>query len=156
VAGLVLVDGVHPDYYARRLALLERLLPPAAYETFKEGALTLPPRLVDPEQFDVTASLAQVRQSLALRPLAPMPLAVLSHGVAAPPPPGYPNWPTAQDEQLWSELQDELAALEPGSTHRVVGDSDHDIPLNRPGVVVDTIGSVIVRTRAAADRRDAH
>ena len=32
VAGLVLIDAVSKDYYARRIALLKRLLPPAAWK----------------------------------------------------------------------------------------------------------------------------
>jgi pimeloyl-ACP methyl ester carboxylesterase len=148
VAGLVLIDGVHPDYYARRFAALQPLLPPDVYAAFHASSLTLPPRLLDPEQFDIVTSQAQARLALAAHPLRRLPLAVITHTIASPPPPSYPDWPVGADEALWTTLQNELAALEPGSRHVLAADSDHDIPLNRPDLVVSTIRDLVARVRA--------
>jgi pimeloyl-ACP methyl ester carboxylesterase len=146
VAGLVLIDGVHPDYYARRLAMLKQLLPPDAYAVFEREATTALPRLLDPEQIDIVTSQAQTRAALAAHPLRPMPLAVLTHGIPAE---DRPDWPNAEDEALWLQLQDELAALEPGSTHLIAAGSDHDIPLNRPDLVIAQVTRVVHAARTA-------
>ena len=146
VAGLVLIDGVHPDYYARRLALMEQLLPPDVYAAFAHEAATLLPRLIDPEQIDIVTSQTQTRAALAAHPLRRMPLAVLSHGV---PGENRPDWPVAEDEALWAQLQTELAALEPHSTRVVAADSDHNIPLNRPDLVVAQVTRVVRAARTA-------
>jgi len=76
-------------------------------------------------------STAQTRAALRAHPLRLMPLAVLSHGLVAPGtyPPG---WPGRAVEHLWSVLQNELAALEPGSDHVVATRSDHDIQASNP------------------------
>jgi pimeloyl-ACP methyl ester carboxylesterase len=142
VAGLVLIDGVHPDYYARRFAVLKPLLAPDVFNALYESSRTLPPRLLDPEQFDIVTSQAQVRASLASHALHRMPLSVLTHGIPAPPPPNIENWPVSADENLWRDLQDELAALEPGSHHVIAAHSDHDIPLNQPDLVLREVTRV--------------
>src|SRR5436309_4040462 len=59
VRGLVLIDAVHSDYYARRIALLKTLLPPAGLKATVQGLRTRPPAIVDPEQIDLETSLAQ-------------------------------------------------------------------------------------------------
>jgi pimeloyl-ACP methyl ester carboxylesterase len=149
VTGLALIDGVHPDYYARRFTALQPLLPPDVYAAFHDSSLTLPPRLVDPEQFDIVTSQAQTRAALAAHPLRRLPLAVISHGIPALPPPTYPEWPVTADEALWTTLQNELAALKPGSRHVLAADSDHDIPLNRPDLVTSAVRALVAQVRAA-------
>jgi pimeloyl-ACP methyl ester carboxylesterase len=150
VAGLALIDGVHPDYYARRLAALEPLLPPEVFAGLRASLVTLPPRLIDPEQFDIVTSQAQTAAALAARPLPTVPLAVLTHGIPAPPPPGLPDWPVAADEAVWTSLQDDLAALEPGSVHILATESGHDIPLDQPGLVTSTLVDLVGKVRAAS------
>ena len=155
MAGMVLIDGVHPNYYARRLAMLKRLLPADEYAAFRDASLRMGPRLIDSAQFDIVTSLAQTRRALARHPLPRMPLAVLNHGVASPPPPGITDFPTAADEAQWRRLQDELAALEPHSDHVIATTSDHDIPLNQPRLVVAETLKVLREARAQEPgRRD--
>ena len=91
----------------------------------------------------IVTSQAQVRATLTANPLHRMPLSVVTHGIPGPPPPGIDNWPVAADEKLWNDLQDELAALEPGSHHVVAAQSDHDIPLNQPALVIAEVTRVI-------------
>ena len=40
VAGLVLIDAVHPAYHQRRLAMLKPLLPPEVWEALRQDAMT--------------------------------------------------------------------------------------------------------------------
>ncbi len=101
VAGLVLIDAVHPAYHPRRLAMLKPLLPPELWEAFRREAMAVPNRFVDPERVDIWTSERQTRAALRRSPLRPMPLAALAHGQVDPD--AYPaGWPfVAQDEQLW-------------------------------------------------------
>src|SRR5438093_3261067 len=114
VRGLVLIDAVHSDYYARRIALLKTLLPPAGLKATVQGLRTRPAAIVDPEQIDLETSLAQTRAALARAPLHSMPVVVLTHG--RPDPPGSDPPLVAPDDRLWRNLQDELAEPGPDAT----------------------------------------
>jgi hypothetical protein len=80
VAGLVLIDAVHPAYHKRQLALLKPLLPPEVWEALRQEAMTPLHRLRDPEGVDIWTSERQTRVALRRSPLRPMPLVVLTHG----------------------------------------------------------------------------
>src|SRR5512133_3771255 len=88
VAGLVLIDAVHPAYHKRQLALLKPLLPPEVWQALRQDAMTPQHRLLDPERVDIWTSERQTRQALRRSPLRPMPLVVLAHG--RPEDPGAP------------------------------------------------------------------
>jgi pimeloyl-ACP methyl ester carboxylesterase len=109
VAGLVLIDAVHPAYHQRRLAMLKPLVPPQVWQALRRDAMTPQPRLLDPERLDIWTSERQTRVALRHTPLRPMPLVVLAHG--RPEDPGAPF--VEQDERLWRQLQRELAHLVP-------------------------------------------
>ncbi len=78
--------------------------------------------------------------------LGDVPLVVLTAGrvVDASAMPGGlpPDMPVDEMQQVWGELQNELAALSTNSTHLVV-DSPHAIHLYQPQVVVDAILQVV-------------
>jgi pimeloyl-ACP methyl ester carboxylesterase len=80
VAGLVLVDASHEEQNAR----LRALLTPEQWATFERLALTRLelPGYPELEWLDLEASFEQVRRATAARPLRPLPLVVLSRGVA--------------------------------------------------------------------------
>ena len=145
IRGLVLIDAVHSDYYARRIALIRRLLPPAAAEQLVRALRHRPPPILDPEQIDIGASQAQVRAALASHPMRPMPLYVLTRD--------HPDAPESDpvlaraDEELWRTLQDELATLVPRSRHEIAAGSGHDIQHDRPDVVVHAIRAVVTGVR---------
>jgi pimeloyl-ACP methyl ester carboxylesterase len=144
VAGLVLIDAVHPAYHRRQLALLKPLLPPEVWEALRQEAITPPPRLVDPEGIDIWTSERQTRVALRRAPLRPMPLVVLAHGR-----PEDPDAPfVAQDERLWRQLQRELAHLVPGGRLVITTHSGHDIQHQQPELVLDAIGDVVRAVRA--------
>jgi pimeloyl-ACP methyl ester carboxylesterase len=145
VRGLVLIDAVHSDYYARRVALLKTLLPPAGLKATVQALGTRPPAIVDPEQIDVETSLAQMRAGLVHAPLHSMPLFVLTHGRSDPS--GSDPRLVAADERLWQKLQDELAGLVLNSKHVIAKKSGHDIQHEQPQLVVDAIRDVVQAVR---------
>jgi pimeloyl-ACP methyl ester carboxylesterase len=144
VAGLVLIDAVHPAYHKRQLALVKPLVPPEIWEALRQDAMAVPHRLIDPEQLDIWTSERQTRVALGRAPLRPMPLVVLTRGHPEPAPPW---WPVEQAEALWLQLQRELAAMVPGSRH-VITQSGHNIPDEQPELVLDAIRDVVLAVRA--------
>ena len=144
VAGLVLIDAVHPAYHQRRVAMFKPLLPPDQWEALRQQAMAVQHRLLDPEQIDIWTSERQTRLALRRSPLRPMPLVVLAHG--RPENPGAPF--VEQDERLWRQLQRELAQLVPGGRLVVATQSAHDIPQEQPDLVLDAIRDVVQAVRA--------
>jgi pimeloyl-ACP methyl ester carboxylesterase len=144
VAGLVLIDAVHPAYHERRLAMLKPLLPPEVWEALRRDAMTPQHRLLDPERVDIWTSERQTRVALRRSPLHPMPLIVLAHG--HPEDPGAPF--VEEDERLWRQLQRELAHLVPGGRLVIATGSGHDIQHQQPELVLDAIGDVVLAVRA--------
>ena len=143
VAGLVLIDAVHPAYHKRTLAMLKPLVPPEVWEAVRQDAMTPDHRLLDPERVDIWTSERQTRVALRRSPLRPMPLVVLTHG--HPDGPGGPF--VDQEEALWRQLQRELAQLVPGSRH-LITQSGHNIQLEQPELVLEAIRDVVRAVRA--------
>ena len=143
VAGLVLIDAVHPAYHKRTLAMFKPLLPPEVWEALRQEAMAVPHRLVDPERVDIWTSERQTRVALRRSPLRPMPLVVLTRG--HPDVPGAPF--VEQQEALWLQLQRELAQMVPGSRH-LITQSGHNIQLEQPELVLDAIRDVVQAVRA--------
>ena len=136
VAGIVLVDTAHEDQDLRAAELVRRQLPPDQADALIAGMTAMPPRLVDPEQFDATASRDQLRASRTTAPLPAVPMAVLVHGL---PLGNIPPQLAELYEPIWQQMQREVAALVPGASYQVVADTTHDIHHDRPDVVADTI-----------------
>jgi pimeloyl-ACP methyl ester carboxylesterase len=139
VAGLVLVDAAHEDYYDR----LRALLTPAQWTAFTAP----PPELADDpvfERLDIDASTSAMREAAAASPLRPLPLVVLTHGRPFDWPPGVP---TAAVEALWLPLQEDLAALVPGGRLVVAEQSGHFIPGDQPDLVITAILQVVDAVR---------
>ncbi|HEX2158676.1 MAG TPA: alpha/beta hydrolase, partial [Actinomycetes bacterium] len=144
VAGLVLIDAVHPAYHKRRLAMFKPLLPPDQWEALRQDAITVKHRLIDPEQVDIWTSEHQTRLALRRSPLRPMPLVALARG--RPDDPGAPF--IEQDERLWRQLQRELAQLVDGGRLVVATQSGHNIQDEQPELVLDAIRDVVRAVRA--------
>jgi pimeloyl-ACP methyl ester carboxylesterase len=144
VAGLVLIDAVHPATIKRRLAMLKPLVPPEVWEALRQLMITVPPRLVDPEGIDIWTSERQTRMALRRSPLRPMPLVVLAHGHPDDPPPPY----VELEEPFWRQLQRELAQLVPGGRLVIATESGHIIQDDQPELVLDAIRDVVLAVRA--------
>jgi pimeloyl-ACP methyl ester carboxylesterase len=146
VAGLVLIDGVHPSYHPRSIEVAKRFVPRAQWPALVAAACGIPPVQIDAEQMDICRAEAQTRAALAAYPLHRMPLSVLTHG-------GVHFRPGSLDdaqERLWQHLQDELAAMEPGSSHVLATHSGHDIQHEQPGLVIAQVRRVIAAVRAGS------
>ena len=148
VHGLVLIDAVHQNYYARRIAMLKRLLPHAEWQATVRALRAAPPAIVDPEHIDIETSLTQARAALAAAPLRPMPMFVLTRG--RPVQSGSNPRVDAADERLWRHLQDEIAALAPRSKHAIARHSGHDIHHQQPQLSISAIHRVVQAVRHPA------
>jgi pimeloyl-ACP methyl ester carboxylesterase len=143
VAGLVLIDAVHPATIKRRLAMLKPLVPPEVWEALRQLMITVPPRLVDPEGIDSWTSERQTRAALRRSPLRPIPLVVLAHGHPDP------DTPFVElEEPFWRQLQRELAQLVPGGRLVIATQSGHIIQDDQPELVLDAIRDVVLAVRA--------
>jgi pimeloyl-ACP methyl ester carboxylesterase len=143
VAGLVLIDAVHPATIQRRLAMLKPLLPPQEWQAARQRMITVPHRLVDPERVDIWTSERQTRKALRRSPIRPMPLVVIAHGHPDP------DTPYVElEEPFWQQLQRELAQLVPGARLVVATESGHDIQHEQPELVLDAIRDVVLAVRA--------
>ena len=118
-------------------------MPPEVWEALRQQAMAVPHRFEDPERVDIWTSERQTRVALRRSPLRPMPLVVLTRG--RPADPGAPF--VEQEEELWRQLQRELAQLVPGSRH-LITQSGHDIQHEQPEVVLDAIRDVVRAVRA--------
>jgi len=144
VAGLVLIDAVHPATIKRRLAMLKPLVSPEEWEALRQAMITVLSRLIDPEGIDIWTSERQTRKALRRSPLRPMPLVVLAHGHPDDPPPPF----VEHEERLWRQLQRELAQLVPGGRLVVATESGHNIQDEQPELVLDAIRDVVLAVRA--------
>jgi pimeloyl-ACP methyl ester carboxylesterase len=144
VAGLVLIDAVHPATIKRRLAMLKPILPPEEWQAARQRMITVPHRLADPERVDIWTSERQTRVALRRSPIRPMPLVVLAHGHPDDPPPPY----VELEEPFWRQLQRELARLVPGGRLVIATESGHDIHHDQPELVLDAIRDVVLAVRA--------
>jgi pimeloyl-ACP methyl ester carboxylesterase len=144
VAGLVLIDGVHPEYHRRDIEVIKAFFPPELWPELEAIACAIPPLQIEYEQVDICTAEAQTAAALAAAPLQPMPLSVLTRGVEQFPPGSV----EAARENLWTQLQIELAALLPGSHHIVAPTSDHEIHLVHPQLFIDEVTAVVEAVRA--------
>jgi pimeloyl-ACP methyl ester carboxylesterase len=144
VIGLVLVDPVHEDWWARAAALI----PPASAEDstrLQSFRRFMTEEVADPahtpEGIDIPASAAQVR---ATGSLGKLPLIVVKAGIQDILAPGLPpDLEAALTELLQTDLPAELTALSTLSIQLDVPDSGHDIPLMQPDAVVVAIRTMI-------------
>ncbi|MCP4964539.1 MAG: hypothetical protein GY926_04830 [bacterium] len=139
IIGLVLVDSVH-EQQAQRLR--ERLSPDSWAEIARLYGSN------NPEQMDFEASAAQAAKA---GNLGSVPLAVLQadHQQTNPAEAGISEeTATETDEimqELWPQLQRDLANLSTISSHTVVTDSGHFIQTDNPTAVVDAVRSVLTQ-----------
>jgi pimeloyl-ACP methyl ester carboxylesterase len=160
VAGLVLVDAVHPEQNRRALALLppERPDESAALATLRRNLRRVndetTPWIEDMgEWVDWSASQAQAR---ALGALGALPLIVVTQGgpVEANLPPDCPADFAAYAAQAYHpmhlELQADLARLSSRGRQVIAARSGHMIQRDEPEVVVAGIREVVEAVRRGA------
>lgn len=142
VVGMVLVDSSHPDQWSEISAVLPHEQPDES-ESLKAIRSDTDPSS-NPERMDVIASAAQVR---ATKSLGDLPLIVLTHK------PGWnidPNLPpdlSAKIDQIWQDLQIDLAGLSSNSTHIIATQAGHNIQVDEPQLVIDAILKVMAQAK---------
>lgn len=134
VVGLVLVDSSHPDQFRRSLAVLPPESPDDSESTMfyrdwfsssaQDPTLEMDARLFEPGS------------------LGNLPLVVLT----VPRKERADDFPvelSAQFDQIWVQLNTELAQLSSNSAHVLVEDSSHFIQHDRPDLVINAILQVL-------------
>jgi pimeloyl-ACP methyl ester carboxylesterase len=140
VMGVLLVDSTHPEHNQRTLTVLpsEALGEPGSLREFRTLLTQLdriPPESNEWEGLDVPASIVEARERWSLHDI---PLIVLTAGQDEWEP-DFPMDVAGQYEQIWLDLQQEMASLSTNSSHRIVEDSDHLIHHRRPDSVIESI-----------------
>jgi pimeloyl-ACP methyl ester carboxylesterase len=141
IAGIVLVDSATEDQDLRAGELARSQLPSGEAEAMISAMTAMPPRLIDPEQFDHPTSREQLRASRTRTPLPTVPMTVLVHGL---PLDNIPPQLAELYEPIWQEMQRQLAAIVPDSTYQIVAGTGHDIHHQRPDIVADAINDIVV------------
>ncbi len=164
VAGLVLVDGAHPDeiipfYFSKKVWLrMMQFTMPFGLPRWRGWCGSGPHQIAAEKralgcQSHVYAthyaqweafpqSAAEVRN---LGSLGDLPLVVISRD---------PNRSSTTDdivssrrEQHWLKLQQQLVELSSNATHVVAEGSGHSVPARRPDVIVDSIRKMVAQVR---------
>jgi pimeloyl-ACP methyl ester carboxylesterase len=136
VAGLVLVDSSHPDQFRRSAAVLPPESPTDSESVrfYRDWFTNAIPDPTLKAELYVAGSLGN------------LPLIVLT----------APNKQRADDlpaglndkfNQIWVELQEELAQLSSNSSHIITEESGHFIQHDQPDLVVDAIEQVVQQVR---------
>jgi pimeloyl-ACP methyl ester carboxylesterase len=136
VVGLVLVDSSHPDSFERDAAALPPETPNESesikfYREWFASAIkdpTLPPELLEPGS------------------LGNLPLVVIT-GTNKQRADDLPAELNAKFNQIWVELQKELALLSANSTHIITSKSGHFIQHDEPELVIDAILNLLAEVR---------
>lgn len=90
----------------------------------------------------IAAETTLNQTSQPLPSLDEIPLIVLTAG-ARKQYPGISDELHEEGERVWLELQREIAATSSQSNHRIVGDSSHQMVIDRPEVVVEAIRNLV-------------
>jgi pimeloyl-ACP methyl ester carboxylesterase len=142
VVGLVLVDAWSEE--------LERLLTPQQWAAYIRLNYLAPPELAsyrDLETIDFAAASAEMRRAAGARPLRPLPLAVISHGVPFGISPDDLGFSPDALERAWSRAQYGLATLGPRARRMVAAESGHYIQLEQPELVIAAVREVVEAAR---------
>ena len=137
VVGIILVDASHPDQFARFLEAMPPESPDESAE-LRELRRNFSEPFQSIEGMDIEASATQVRTTGLL---GDIPLTVLTAGAAPS------NEIDRMLDEVWMEMQKELAALSSNSKHIVVPNATHCIQCDDPEAVADAILDVVNATR---------
>lgn len=139
VAGIVLVDALHPDYESEIIAVLPPESPgePEILKSVRQYGILPDSSFVSPENIDFIASANQVR---AAGQLDDIPLVVLTSGPSWGVPDLSPDV-EAKFRQVWQDLQDDMTSLSSNGTQMMVTEdgSFTYIPLEEPQLIIKAI-----------------
>lgn len=135
VAGLVLLDSMHPEQIERcQQYLPAKECDPEHYPWWVKTLIKMTPAVIKAEMAGATETGRQIR---AAGPLPPVPLIVISHG--KPDDPGR--------DRMWAALQQGLASESPRSTHIIARKSGHNIQGDEPGLLIQSIKDLVMQAR---------
>jgi pimeloyl-ACP methyl ester carboxylesterase len=148
VAGMVLVDSSSEDQVDR----FKQVIPPGLIDSFVFAPQNPPADLMaaNPqiERILIEESANQVRTAMAQQPMRPMPLVVLTRGMPSSAEPGLPpGFPTDAYDDVWMQLQRQLAELVPGARQVIATNSGHYIQVSQPDLVIDATRAVVDAVR---------
>jgi len=145
VVGIVLVDSMHPDQFAR----IEKALPPETpqdpedFNAFRRSfTQDYKDPAKNPEGFDQLASHEQVRAVTTLGHLPMIVLAASEFRIRIP----EPRFGSYM-QNMWHELQRDLAGLSSNSKFVAVENSGHFIQMDQPQVVTAAIRELVEQVR---------
>ncbi|HSM35254.1 MAG TPA: alpha/beta hydrolase [Longimicrobiales bacterium] len=173
VVGLVFVDATPPGLMSRLPADMQAAMsagPPAflirllaATGVMRFGDPGIPEMWPDSARAAIRAMLPlsvrgmhgemaamddALAEAGAVTTLGNRPLVVLTAGKHPfPPSSGVSDSSIALMEQLWPEMQNELATLSSNADHRTIASSNHYIQLDDPGAVIDAVARVVRSVR---------
>jgi len=142
VAGLILLDGPHPDQGNRFTAALTQ----AGWQEHEliQSVLKMASGVAPeqhPEGLDFAKSLAQVDQT---QTFGDLPLVVVSRGRSlVETMPDLPAQAAIIFDRIWNRMQDELTMLSTRGVHLTAKRSGHYIHCDDPELVVETIHQVV-------------
>jgi pimeloyl-ACP methyl ester carboxylesterase len=146
VAGMVLVDAFSE--------VMEDAMTPEQWAAYDEIFQPVPPELADYQDLEFTeldVSLDQVQEATAASPLRPIPLIVLSRGLAMAMPADLPGGLSGEmSEAARQTAQDGLAGLLPDARHVIAEESEHYIQLQQPELVIAVVWEVVEAVRDPA------
>jgi pimeloyl-ACP methyl ester carboxylesterase len=143
IVGMVLVDSSHEDQTAR----YEAIMTPEQVGQSRER------RAKNAEGVDTDAIREEVKAS---RWRTSIPLYVLVHGRVTPDmiPPGWSSEQMAKRQQVWRELQADLARRSSNSRMVIAEKSGHYIQDDQPELVIDAIKQVVVSARKSMKKAE--
>jgi len=157
----------HPAYLRRPFAVLARFLNSVGVLRLvrRQPEQEPPPRGISPTEWNTITGLRSQAKMMAATAmecqgqcgeqarsaggLGDRPLIVLTAGR----PVDIPSDPSQareadEDQQVWIELQGQLARLSSRGRQVIVRDSDHGIPFEAPGAVIEAVREVVTQVRA--------
>ncbi len=120
----------------------------AAYDELDNGPLPGLEGYVHLEQVLVRRSFAQMRRRAAERPLAPIPLTVVSRALPLELPPGLPaGLTTPVAERAWAAAQRQLGRLLPRARRVLATRSSHGLMFSEPALLIREIRRLVATVR---------
>lgn len=148
VAGMVLVDASSEDQVDRYTQITPPKLVDAVVLSSQNPPADLTAVYPQVERILIEESSEQVRTAVGRRPMRPMPLVVLTRGNPASAEAVLPPGISADEfDDVWHQLQRQLAQLVPGVRQIIATNSGHYIQLDRPQLVIEATRAVVDAVR---------
>ena len=137
VAGLILVDSMHPEQIERCKEFLPaKECDPDFYPWWVKMLIKISPAVVRAEMSGMKETGRQIRSAGIF---SAFPLVVISHGK---PPADEPG-----SGKMWAALQQDLVDESQGNIHIIAKKSGHNIQSDEPDLILQAIKDIVLQTR---------